>query len=360
MATTTNTNHNTFAIRLHEARLMMKFSMDKLAEQTGYMVTKQSISKYEKGIMKPKHDSIMALAKALNISEDYLRGKGVALNSPSFRSPLEGKMTEDEIVALESRLSYWTEQYLDMERKTGLGNVFHNPIDGFVVRTKEDAMKAADLLREGWHCGNGAIPSILRLMERKGIKIMSADLPKGILGLCSWADAIHPLVVVDLNSGDTVERLRFTLAHELAHLLLTLPADSDYNVEKRCNLFASFFLLPKSTFIEELCAAKRNIITLAELIDIKEQYGISLQALIILAANYGIITKEYKHWWYDEYLTPNPMETGLGHYPYAETLGRKSRVESVFTNITSSAPYTLIDDSCEEYGMAAEEMRKYE
>ena len=35
---------DTFSIRLHEARLMMKLSMDKLAERTGSIITKQSIS----------------------------------------------------------------------------------------------------------------------------------------------------------------------------------------------------------------------------------------------------------------------------------------------------------------------------
>ena len=59
-----------FPIRLHEARLMMGYSMDKLAEETGGIITKQSISRYEKGIMRPKRDALEALAKALNISGD--------------------------------------------------------------------------------------------------------------------------------------------------------------------------------------------------------------------------------------------------------------------------------------------------
>ena len=43
-----------FPIRLHEARMMMGLSMDKLVERTGGAITKQSISRYEKGIMRPK------------------------------------------------------------------------------------------------------------------------------------------------------------------------------------------------------------------------------------------------------------------------------------------------------------------
>lgn len=40
----------------------MGYSMDKLAEETGGIITKQSISRYEKGIMRPKRDALEALA----------------------------------------------------------------------------------------------------------------------------------------------------------------------------------------------------------------------------------------------------------------------------------------------------------
>ena len=59
--------NNSFSIRLREARLMMKLSMDKLVARTNGAITKQSISRYEKGIMRPKRDALQAIAKALNI-----------------------------------------------------------------------------------------------------------------------------------------------------------------------------------------------------------------------------------------------------------------------------------------------------
>lgn len=61
-----------FPIRLHEARMMMRLSMDKLVERTGGAITKQSISRYERGIMRPKRPALLALANALRISENIL------------------------------------------------------------------------------------------------------------------------------------------------------------------------------------------------------------------------------------------------------------------------------------------------
>jgi transcriptional regulator with XRE-family HTH domain len=78
----TNMTNDSFSIRLREARLMMGLSMDKLVERTNGAITKQSISRYEKGIMRPKRDALQAIAKALNISEAYFNGTNLKIDVP--------------------------------------------------------------------------------------------------------------------------------------------------------------------------------------------------------------------------------------------------------------------------------------
>ena len=321
---------NQFSIRLHEARQMMGLSMEKLAELTGGIITKQSISRYEKGLMLPKRVAKLAMAKALNISDSYFDGTNLKIDMPMLRTTSNGKLSEGELQALEAKLSFWAEQYLAKEKEAGFPTQFKNPIKGTRVSTLEDAIQASSLLREKWHCGDGPIASILRLFERKGIMILAATLPDYVFGMSTWADKKHPLMILDFNpEKSSVEKLRFTAAHELAHLLLSFPQESEYSVEKRCDLFASFFLLPKQTFIEELGSKKREKITLEEMIDIKELYGASLAASIIAARDYGIITTEYKRAWYAEHIEPNPREIDNGHYAFPETLGKEKRVNSI-------------------------------
>lgn len=325
---------NQFSIRLHEARQMMGLSMEKLAELTGGIITKQSISRYEKGLMLPKRVAKLAMAKALNISDSYFDGTNLKIDMPMLRTTSNGKLSEDELQALEAKLSFWAEQYLTKEKEAGFPTQFQNPIKDTKVSTLEDAIQASILLREKWHCGDGPIASILRLLERKGIMILAATLPDYVFGMSTWADKKHPLMILDFNpEKSSVEKLRFTAVHELAHLLLLFPQESEYSVEKRCDLFASFFLLPKQTFIEELGAEKREKITLDEMIDIKELYGASLAASIIAARDYGIITTEYKRAWYAEHIEPNPREIGNGHYAFPETLGREKRVNSIIKSM---------------------------
>ena len=215
---------NQFSIRLHEARKMMGLSMEKLAELTGGIITKQSISRYEKGLMLPKRVAKLAMAKALNISDSYFDASNISIDVPMLRTTSNGKLSEDELQALEAKLSFWAEQYFIKEKEAGFPTQFQNPIKDTKVSTLEDAIQASILLREKWHCGDGPIASILRLLERKGIMILAATLPDYIFGMSTWADKKHPLMILDFNpEKSTVEKLRFTAVHELAHLLLLFP-----------------------------------------------------------------------------------------------------------------------------------------
>lgn len=325
---------NQFSIRLHEARLIMGLSMDKLVSLTGGAITKQTISRYEKGIMHPKRDAMMALTRALNISEAYFKGTSLNIDLPMLRTTSNGKLSDEKLQVIEAQLSFWAERYFVKEKKAGVTSVFINPIKGMSVLNTEDAIQAANLLREKWHCGDGPIASIVRLLERKGIKVMSAKLPDNVLGLSTWVDKKYPLIMLDFQQAKTsVERLRLTACHELAHLLLTFPEKTDLDVEKLCNKFASFFLFPKETFISEMGGDRLEFLTLEEMIDLKELYGVSVAAQVHEAWDLQMITREHYDWWYDECINKNHKEIGWGEYKFPETIGREKRLEYRINNI---------------------------
>lgn len=320
--------NDSFSIRLREARQMMGLSMDKLVERTSEAITKQSISRYEKGIMRPKRDALQAIAKALNISEEYFEGTNLKIDMPMLRTTSNGKLSEEELQALEAKLSFWAEQYLAKEKEAGFPTRFKNPVKGTKVSTLEDAIHAADLLREKWHCGDGPIASILRLLERKGIMILAANLPEYVFGMSTWADKKHPLIVLDMRpEKSTIERLRFTAAHELAHLLLAFPVNAELDIEKRCNKFAGFFLFTKQALIEEMGSEKRDVLTLEEMIDLREVYGISIAAQVHAAWDIRMISREHYDWWFDEKIKKNRLEVGWGEYIFPETIGRERRMD---------------------------------
>lgn len=324
----TSLNMKQFPIRLRLARSIMGLSLGKLSEKMGYAITKQSLSRYEAGIMRPKSDVLATLASALEISTAYFEGTNMVLNEPMLRSSSNTSLSEEELVEIEALLSFKAEQYLRAERQIGMRAHFVNPLKGVSVSNLEEAIEAADLLREKWRCGDGPIPSVLRLMERKGIKVLDASLPNQVIGLSTWADKIHPLVLIDMRSEKTnCERLRFTACHELGHLLLTFP--EGVNVEQLCNKFASFFLFPRHTFMEEIGRESRESLALEELIDLRELYGVSIAAQVHEAWDLRLISRQHYDWWYEELIKKNVKEEGWGSYRFPETLGREKRMRAI-------------------------------
>lgn len=314
-------------IRLREARNMCGYSLDQFVKAADVCVTRQSIYNYERGVMQPKPEMVKMFADTLGVSEHYFYGNSTKIDIPMLRTTGDDLLSEEELQHFEVMLSYWAERYLLMEKKVGLKSDFSNPLADITVSTLDDVILAADRLREAWRCGSGPLPAVLRLMERKGIKILSTELPDGILGLSTFADETHPLIVVDMRpQKTTIERLRFTACHELAHILLHFS--DECNVEKMCNKFANFFLFPKQTFIEEMGAEHRNQLTLEEMIDLKELYGISIAAQVHAAWDLRMISREHYDWWYDEMIKKNQLEEGWGIYSFPETIGREKRVEA--------------------------------
>lgn len=314
-------------IRLREARNMCGYSLDQFVKTANLRVTRQSIYNYERGVMQPKPEMVKVFADTLGVSEHYFYGNSTKIDIPMLRTTGDDLLSEEELQHFEVMLSYWAERYLLMEKKVGLKSDFSNPLADITVSTLDDVILAADRLREAWRCGSGPLPAVLRLMERKGIKILSTELPDGILGLSTFADESHPLIVVDMRpQKTTIERLRFTACHELAHILLHFS--DECNVEKMCNKFANFFLFPKQTFIEEMGAEHSKQLTLEEMINLRELYGISIAAQVHAAWDLRMISREHYDWWYDEMIKKNQLEEGWGVYSFPETIGREKRVEA--------------------------------
>lgn len=320
-------NRTLFSTRLKVARTIRRISLEQLAQLIKQPVTKQSLSRYESGIMKPKPALLAAIAQALDISSAYFEGNNLHLDPSKLRTSSGAKLTEPDVAKITSILSYHTERFLKKELRTNMQGHFGTSLQLPAVSKFSDALKAAHELRQHWHCGDGPIASILRLCERRGIKIFDSELPDHVFGLSTWADRCHPLMLLDMRpSKTTVERLRFTAAHELGHLLLTFP--EGVQIEKLCNQFASCFLLPGQTLIEELGGSSRDEIYLEELIDLRELYGVSIAALVHEAHDLHIISRQHYDWWFDTIIKHNLLEEGWGHYAFPETLGKEKRMNA--------------------------------
>jgi len=272
-----------FGNRLRSARKMAGLSMEDLANNAGGIVTKQAINKYEKGMMKPSSDVLIRLAKALGIKPEYFyRHSEIELSGMQFRE--KSNLSVKKIESLKQRTIDFLERYLELETILGAHEKFINPLNSIAINSLADVEKAALKLRDKWKLGLAPITNLLEMLEENNIKIFEVHNVNNFDGLSARVGDLHIIVI---NMDLPTDRIRFTTAHELAHILCKFPEDS--KKEKYCHAFAGAFLLPKEILERELMK-KREQITIWELEKLKQLYGISIQAIIKRAHMLGIVS----------------------------------------------------------------------
>lgn len=299
-----------FSKRLKSARTRAALSQDQLVEKMGNQVTKNAISKYEKGEMMANSTVLLALAKALDVKTDYFfRPFTVSIENVEFRK--KSKLQVKDVNAIRQKVSDLVERYLELEQFLNIKSGFVNPIANMKIITPEDVEKAANKVRSVWKLGLNAISNVIDVLEDKEIKVVEIEAPDEFDGFSGWADKKIPVIVI--NKGYTVERKRLTALHELGHLLLNLPETlSDKEKERYCFRFAGSMLIPQTTFMNEL-GSRRSHISQPELIAMKESYGISIQAIMARAKNLGVIN-ESQFIAFRKWINKNRTEEGLGNY----------------------------------------------
>jgi Zn-dependent peptidase ImmA (M78 family) len=135
-----------------------------------------------------------------------------------------------------------------------------------------DPSSAARLLRMQWRMPTGPVRALIQWLEAAGCLVIEEDFrTRGVDGLSQWIDEC-PVILLNINMPS--DRKRLTLAHELGHLCLH-SHDVTESIEDEANKFAAEFLMPWEVIRPQL----RNL-TVAKLIDLKREWGVSMQALI--------------------------------------------------------------------------------
>jgi len=284
---------NIVAYRIKNARKLKGLSQQDVADEL--QISKQMVSKYEKGISMPSSSKLLKLSRLFGLKIDYFFNSfKVDIGEVNFRKKSSFPMKKQN--SLKEQIKINLENYLWIEDTLSIDYTFKNIIENISINNINDIEKAVLKLRTEWNIGTDPIHNIIQLLEDKEIKVIELfDTDDKFDGLATYVNNKYPVIVV--NGNFPVERKRFTLLHELGHLLLNLP-DCEINEEENfCNKFASEFLLPKNIVINEF-GGKRKRITLTELISIQKKYGISIPAIMYRLVDSKIVSKERQKQFY--------------------------------------------------------------
>ncbi len=299
--------------RLKLARAAAGLSLRELEARLHSLVTAQAIGKYERDEMMPSSTVLIALAQALGVAPDYLlKQSDLRVAQIEFRK--KALTSAKEEASVRARVLDSVERYREVEELLAINGTWAPP-KGFPrpVTTAEHGDQASSDLRQRWDLGVDPIPDLCALLEEHQIKVQVLDLPEDVSGLHAevTTGSKQSIRTVVVNAKHPGERQRFTLAHELGHLLLRVPEGKEG--EKLCHRFASALLMPAPTVVREI-GARRHALPVRELFRLKVLFGVSAQAVAYRCRDLGIISEALfksifrlfgkKNW---RRLEPNPL-----------------------------------------------------
>lgn len=149
-------------------------------------------------------------------------------------------------------------------------------------------------LRSAWHVGRGPIENITNLLESHGVVVIPFNFPSpkfDALGVRP-GNGVPPLLIV--STAIPGDRLRFTLAHELGHLIMhSRPISPERDIEKEADRFAAEFLAPAAEIKSRL-----NRLSIQSAAELKAHWKVSMMSLIYRAGQLGKITQHQQEYLY--------------------------------------------------------------
>lgn len=280
--------------RIRQARLSAGLTLTALGQAVG--VSHTAIQKYEKGRVTPSSSQLLKLAQACGVRTEYFfRTHAVELLQPEFRRLTSfGPMAQE---ALKLKVVEQVEKRVEL-----LGAFPESPLQLFVVPPTlpgriadlEELEGFSDQVRGAWQLGLHPVADLTDTLEGLGLLVLVVDEENpGFSGLTARARTDdgreYPIVAVSRRwPGD---RQRFTLAHELGHLLLQGRLAEDLDEETACDRFAGAFLAPRSAVRQSL-GQQRHALEWPELHALKHEFGLSMGGWLQRARQCGVVTEE--------------------------------------------------------------------
>jgi Zn-dependent peptidase ImmA (M78 family)/DNA-binding Xre family transcriptional regulator len=276
--------------RIIIARESRGFTQKDLSKATD--ISQSQISKYEQDTKELSEMDMEKIANALDYPLSFFTKKiethTVHLD---FR---KGKLPTDKlqrkITAIVNRTRYEINNLLQELDKESI------VVPENILSSKPS--EAARHLRNFWKIPKGPIQNLMEEVEEKSIILMPMKfLDQEKFTACALdLSYCNPLIIY--NATHSMDRIRFSIAHELGHIYLHHHGeqDSDFSVpyefnqkikEEQANEFASEFLMPEVEITRDLTG-----LTIEKLQQLKFKWKVSMAALLERAKRLTIINEQ--------------------------------------------------------------------
>ncbi|MER5493443.1 ImmA/IrrE family metallo-endopeptidase [Streptomyces sp. NPDC002490] len=167
----------------------------------------------------------------------------------------------------------------------GTGSAFLRvPLD--TLTTPKDAARE---VRKAWKLAPGPVPNVIEAVEKAGALVTVRDLGSDLLDAVSQWDGVEPPLFL-VNGRAPGDRCRFSVAHELGHLIMHAEPGSGPQQEKQADSFAAELLMPAA----DIRNAFKAGVDLQRLMELKRTWRVSMSALLRRALDLNALT-EWQH-----------------------------------------------------------------
>lgn len=276
---------------LRLARQMRGFHQTDAAKRLG--IDQSMLSRLENGVVEFREElaqkavSVYGFPLAFFHQRDPIYGAPVSVH-PMWRRKADVSARElDSVVAeLNIRVMH-LRRLLQSAEVANTNNLPRMDIDEFV-----DPERVAGLVRGHWRVPAGPLRNLTLLVEKAGVVVVRSPLGGSSISGVTFAVPGMPPVIA-LNDDQPADRWRYTLAHELGHLVLHRFPTA--NMEKEANDFATALLMPDAD-VRRYFSGKR--IDLALLAALKPEWKVSMAALLMRAHKLKFLSdNQYTYLW---------------------------------------------------------------
>lgn len=143
------------------------------------------------------------------------------------------------------------------------------------LTAEDNPSEVAQKVRRDWGLGDKPVGNLVATIEAAGGIVLERDFStRDLDAISQWPQGRVPLML--LNPDAPSDRFRFSLAHELGHLLMHHEPGPTALQERQADEFASALLMPASAIRQEL---RQGTVDIGRLAELKPVWGASMAAL---------------------------------------------------------------------------------
>lgn len=303
--------------RITEAREARALSMGDLADSIG--VTRQSVSKYERGIICPSIDTLQAISCRLGFPIEFFYKEDIGFSARSsslfFRS--NNSIAKKVKTACKYQIKWADEIKKQLEHYVDFVDINIPTIDtNYEDLSEEDIEELALTVRHEWGLGDYPLKDLIGILENQGIIVSQFATNeycgfKGVDAFSSWQNGTPYIPYHSIQKSAV--RTRFSILHELGHLIMHSSISDEDSIkrnivdlaDRQADRFAAAFLLPSTSFPKDIHSS-----SLASLEIIKSKWGAAILTIIKRCESLELLTENQlnylkrqmttKKYWYHE------------------------------------------------------------